>query len=283
MPIQNQRVIADFEAQAFRYRVLAFFDTAVHELFDLAAVNTHDVIVVPTLIELEHRHAAFEMMASDETGGLELGQYAIHRGEADVFVGYQQLLVDVFRAHVARRSIGQNVEDFQSWQRHFEACIAQVVAFAGRGGFQALRHAVPSGMIQVRLSIISWLRTTLTKIFQRVLLGMALGALASGCVYRINIQQGNFLDQSAVEQVKAGMTRSQVRYLLGTPMVADPFVKDRWDYIYYLKKGRNRHVDSRRVTVYFDGEKVARLDKPTAAEAAAQDASAAQIKNGRTY
>ncbi len=66
-------------------------------------------------------------------------------------------------------------------------------------------------------------------------------------------------------------------------MVADSFNKERWDYIYYLKKGRSRHVDSRRVTVYFDGDKVARLDKPTAAEAAAQDASAAQIKNGRTY
>jgi outer membrane protein assembly factor BamE len=121
------------------------------------------------------------------------------------------------------------------------------------------------------------------KILQRVLLGIALGAVASGCVYRINIQQGNFLDQAAVEQVKAGMTRSQVRYLLGTPMVADSFNKERWDYIYYLKKGRSRHVDSRRVTVYFDGDKVARLDKPTAAEAAAQDASAAKLKNGRTY
>jgi outer membrane protein assembly factor BamE len=121
------------------------------------------------------------------------------------------------------------------------------------------------------------------KIIQRLVLGIALASLASGCVYRINIQQGNFLDQAAVEQVKAGMTRSQVRYLLGTPMVADSFDKERWDYIYYLKKGRSRHVDSRRVTVYFDGDKVARLDKPTAAEAAAQDASAAKIKNGRTY
>src|SRR6202048_1608056 len=121
------------------------------------------------------------------------------------------------------------------------------------------------------------------KVFQRSLLGLTMSLLASGCVYRINIQQGNFLDQAAVEQVKAGMTRSQVRYLLGTPMVADPFDKERWDYIYYLKKGRSRHVDSRRVTVYFDGEKVAKLDKTTDAEAAAQEKSAAQIKNGRTY
>ncbi|HXC11038.1 MAG TPA: outer membrane protein assembly factor BamE [Steroidobacteraceae bacterium] len=116
-----------------------------------------------------------------------------------------------------------------------------------------------------------------------LIVGLGLGVLASGCVYRINIQQGNFLDQAAVEQVKAGMTRSQVRYLLGTPMVADSFNKERWDYIYYLKKGRSSHVDSRRVTVYFDGDKVAKLDKPTAAEAAAQDASAAKIKNGRIY
>ncbi len=121
------------------------------------------------------------------------------------------------------------------------------------------------------------------KILKRLTVGLSLVALASGCVYRINIQQGNFLDQAAVEQVKAGMTRSQVRYLLGTPMVADSFNKERWDYIYYLKKGRSSHVDSRRVTVYFDGDKVAKLDKPTAAEAAAQDASAAKIKNGRIY
>jgi outer membrane protein assembly factor BamE len=123
----------------------------------------------------------------------------------------------------------------------------------------------------------------LLKILHRLTLGAALALLASACVYRINIQQGNYLDQVAVDQVKAGMTRSQVRYLLGTPMVSDSFNKERWDYIYYLKKGRTRHVDSRRVTVFFDGEKVARLDKPTDAEAAAQEKSLSQIKNGRTY
>src|SRR5271163_2907193 len=100
------------------------------------------------------------------------------------------------------------------------------------------------------------------KIFQRLVFGLSVGLLASACVYRINIQQGNFLDQAAVDEVKPGMTRSQVRYLLGTPLADDPFTKERWDYIYYLKKGRTRHVDSRRVTVYFEDDKVARLDKP---------------------
>ena len=121
------------------------------------------------------------------------------------------------------------------------------------------------------------------KIIQCLTLMSAVSLTASGCVYRINIQQGNFLNQGAVDTVKEGMTRSQVRYLLGTPMVADSFNKERWDYLYYLKKGRSKHVDSRRVTVYFDGDKVAKLDKPSASEAAAQDASAAQIKNGRIY
>ena len=121
------------------------------------------------------------------------------------------------------------------------------------------------------------------KIFRTWLMASGLILASSACVYRINIQQGNFLDQKAVDQVQAGMTRSQVRYLLGTPMVADSFNKDRWDYIYYLKRGRTRHIDSRRVTVYFDGDKVARLDKPSAELAAQQDASAAKIKNGRTY
>ena len=120
----------------------------------------------------------------------------------------------------------------------------------------------------------------------KIIQGLAVAATAllmSACVYRINIQQGNYLDQGAVNQIKPGMTRSQVRYLLGTPLVADSFNKDRWDYIYYLKKGRTRHVDSRRVTVYFDGERVAKLDKPSDAEAAAQDKSLQAIKTRKIY
>ena len=61
------------------------------------------------------------------------------------------------------------------------------------------------------------------KFIQCAVLGSVFCLLASGCVYRINIQQGNFLNQSAVDTIKPGMTRSQVRYLLGTPMVADTF------------------------------------------------------------
>lgn len=87
---------------------------------------------------------------------------------------------------------------------------------------------------------------------------LALGA----CVYRINIQQGNFLDPKALEQLEAGMTRSQVRFLLGTPMVADAFDPDRWDYVYYFKRGRLREAEKRKVTVYFEDDAVVRIDRP---------------------
>jgi outer membrane protein assembly factor BamE len=84
---------------------------------------------------------------------------------------------------------------------------------------------------------------------------------AGGCVYRINIQQGNYLDPAALEQLQVGMTRSQVRYLLGTPMVPDAFDKDRWDYLFYFKRGRLRDPEERKVTVFFEDDKVTRFDR----------------------
>lgn len=93
-----------------------------------------------------------------------------------------------------------------------------------------------------------------------VLLGalLALGA----CVYRINVQQGNFLDPAALEQLAPGMTRSQVRFLLGTPMVSNAFDPDRWDYVFYLKKGRLKSPEQRKVTVFFEDDKVTRIVRP---------------------
>jgi outer membrane protein assembly factor BamE len=85
--------------------------------------------------------------------------------------------------------------------------------------------------------------------------------LLGGCIYHIDVQQGNLLDQSAIDQVKVGMTRSQVEFLLGTPTIIDPFHDNRWDYPYYFRQGHSRHVTRRWVIVYFDGDKVVRLDK----------------------
>jgi outer membrane protein assembly factor BamE len=88
-------------------------------------------------------------------------------------------------------------------------------------------------------------------------------AAGSGCVYRVNIQQGNYLEAKAVDQVAVGMTRSQVRFLLGTPMISDLFHPDRWDYLYYYKEGRSQHVERRLFIVFFADEKVERTEHPT--------------------
>jgi outer membrane protein assembly factor BamE len=84
----------------------------------------------------------------------------------------------------------------------------------------------------------------------------------SACVYRMDVQQGNLLDAEDVDQVEVGMTRSQVRFLLGTPMVADTFDKDRWDYVYSLRRGHERKVTKRHLVVWFEGDKVVRVEEP---------------------
>lgn len=93
--------------------------------------------------------------------------------------------------------------------------------------------------------------------------GLIIGALlaGSGCVYRIDIQQGNFLEDKDLDRVAVGMTRVQVRSLLGTPMVADPFKSERWDYVYYFKQGRLKKPVQRQFTVFFQEDKVTRLDR----------------------
>ena len=87
--------------------------------------------------------------------------------------------------------------------------------------------------------------------FQLLILLLTSFALASGCVYRANTSQGNLIKQEDLDQVEVGMTRNQVRYLLGTPMVSDPFHEDRWDYVYYLKLGRKDAGFKRWVSIIF--------------------------------
>lgn len=77
--------------------------------------------------------------------------------------------------------------------------------------------------------------------------------------YRPDIQQGNFVTQEMLDQLKVGQTRDQVRFILGTPLLTDIFHVDRWDYPFYLARG-NGELTSSRVTVYFKDNKVERFD-----------------------
>ncbi|MDH3978667.1 MAG: outer membrane protein assembly factor BamE [Gammaproteobacteria bacterium] len=90
------------------------------------------------------------------------------------------------------------------------------------------------------------------------------GAVSS-CVYKVDVQQGNLLEDKDIDEVKIGMTRSQVRFLLGTPVVQDPFQQDRWDYIYYFRQGRRQNADRAWLIILFDDNVVReiRRDVPT--------------------
>jgi len=100
---------------------------------------------------------------------------------------------------------------------------------------------------------------------------LLLSAVAlGGCVYRMDVQQGNYLEGKSVDQLQVGMTRTQVRYLLGTPLVPDVFDKDRWDYLYYFRHGRHRADQPRRLEVYFKDDKVTRFERINVPESAPQ-------------
>lgn len=96
-------------------------------------------------------------------------------------------------------------------------------------------------------------------------------ALAAGCarnvdgtwkaplVYRIDIQQGNVVDQKMLDRLKPGMDKNQVKYVMGSPLIQDPFHSNRWDYVYIMEPGQGERTQ-RRITLYFEDEKLAYID-----------------------
>jgi outer membrane protein assembly factor BamE len=110
-------------------------------------------------------------------------------------------------------------------------------------------------------------------IFYRVirnLPALALAALLPACQsvqtpkipgvtpYRMVIQQGNFISQEMVSQLKPGMTREQVRFILGTPLVTDIFHADRWDYVFYRELPNGKR-EQRNLSVVFEKDRLARV------------------------
>ena len=80
--------------------------------------------------------------------------------------------------------------------------------------------------------------------------------LITGCVrtYRIDIQQGNVISKAQLDQVKNGMSKAEVQFLLGSPLVADPFHAKRWDYYFSFKSGVTQETEQRHLTLIFEDE-----------------------------
>ena len=76
--------------------------------------------------------------------------------------------------------------------------------------------------------------------------------------HKIDIPQGNVMTQEMLDKLKPGMTRSQVRFILGTPLIVDPFRANRWDYVFRLEK-EGKLIETRRVAVIFEADRLKSL------------------------
>ena len=91
-------------------------------------------------------------------------------------------------------------------------------------------------------------------------------------VHKIDVQQGNAIDPKKVAQLEIGMTKEQVKFLMGPPLITDVFHPDRWDYIYFLIPDYGE-TERRHLMVLFEGDKVASLEKSDVPEPEAAEAS----------
>jgi outer membrane protein assembly factor BamE len=101
------------------------------------------------------------------------------------------------------------------------------------------------------------LRTTL------ILLSLLLASCDSFYIplitpYKMDIRQGNFVTPDMRDKLQLGMTKAQVRYVLGTPLITDVFHANRWDYVYQLEH-QGKVVEKQKLAVFFDGDKLVRI------------------------
>ena len=108
----------------------------------------------------------------------------------------------------------------------------------------------------------------------KLILPLTVGCLLAGLVgcgsnfgfpgvYRINVEQGNVVTEEMVEQLRPGLNRRQVRYIMGTPLIEDSFHSDRWDYRYLLRNGSNTITETQ-LTLWFEGDDLVRAEGPDA-------------------
>jgi hypothetical protein len=122
-------VLLDGKAVAQGDRILARLDRRIDELFDVPAVHADDMVVMHALVELEHRHAVFEVMAHHQARGLELRQHPVDGRQADVLGRADQALVDFLGRQVPRAAALEDLEDLEPRQRDLEPGLAEIFPF----------------------------------------------------------------------------------------------------------------------------------------------------------
>lgn len=95
---------------------------------------------------------------------------------------------------------------------------------------------------------------------QKILIYLVVLLSLSACAHKIDIQQGNVVTEEQLSQLEIGMNWRQVRLIMGSPLLTDPFHHNRWDYYYSMQPGREPRVRYR-ATLYFAGETLTRIER----------------------
>jgi outer membrane protein assembly factor BamE len=98
------------------------------------------------------------------------------------------------------------------------------------------------------------------RLLQSALIAGLVIVTLSGCLYRMDIPQGNRIDPALAEQLEIGMSRSQVEFLLGTPAIVDAYHPDQWYYIFYLKTGADGTITKSVMRLTFTGDLLSAID-----------------------
>jgi len=279
--VDRQRVVGNLETFGQRHGLLAFFDFGVVELLDPAAVQADQVIVVLPLVDFVDGLARLEVAAIEEPGLLELGQDAVDRGQANVRSLLQQHAEHILGRHVPLLAGLKNLQDLQSRQGGFQACAFEFVDMVHglfaipASGFEKRRLAKPCRYNCANHIFPEPDMSVCPSKASLIALALVAGISAAGCSsgpsllsspaqwltpYRPDVVQGNFISAEQVGQLKPGLSRLQVRNLLGTPLVSSLFHADRWDYVFSLKRGGDKQPSLYRYSVFFQGEALVKFE-----------------------
>jgi len=249
-------MVDEFVAMLFGDLVLQPFNGLVEEFDDLAAFQTDHVIVMFLLGNLEQGVTTIEVMANDQASSFELSQYAVHGCQADILAGVQQCLVDVLGAEMSLHVPGllEDLQDLDARKRDFQPCPAQFMVLVGHGYSSQYR----GGSVMIDQSNDSEERDQMQNLIKTVIFSFAL-ALVSGCsyfgVYKRDLPQGNLITEDMLAQLEPGMSREQVQYVMGNPLLEAPFDDDQWDYVFLLDEAYGG-VIYKRVTLTFDNSRL---------------------------
>ncbi len=236
---------------------LTFLDFGIVEFFNPAALQTYQMVMMSGARKLKNRFATFEMVALKQSRLFELRQYPVDGGETDILAFTNQCLVNVLCRKVPHRTALEQAQYSKTREGGLQTHGFEIVRLA-----HSDVHPISYLLYDITLSLL-W--KPYAAAMRAKILTLLVLLLLAGCssvpslLYKIEIQQGNVITQEMVDKLKPGMTRSQVRFALGSPMISDAFHDNRWDYVYRLEQ-KGRLVEQRKLTVFFEDDKLVRTD-----------------------